>query len=78
MDPQKKQPFLAQFAREDLAEQPEVGSYDESQQINVAEGEAIPTIATDEGRKTMASLPRRRLDSAQSEDGETDLDNNDG
>jgi hypothetical protein len=67
----KKKPFLAQFAREDLPEQPEASRYDESQQIGVTEGEGIPTISTDQGKKTMSSQPVRR--SAQSEDGDPDF-----
>jgi hypothetical protein len=72
----KKKPFLAQFACDDLPEQPEAGRYDEGQQIGVTEDEGTPRIFTDVGRKTMGSLPRQRSDSAQSEDGETDFNDN--
>lgn len=67
----KKKPFLAQFAREDLPEQPEAGRYDESQQISVTEGDALPVISTDQGKQTMASIPPAR--SAQGADGDPDF-----
>jgi hypothetical protein len=74
MESEKKKPFLAQFAREDLPEQAEAGRYDDAQQIGVTEDEGTPRVSTDAGKKTMASIPPLRT--AQSADGDPDFDDN--